>query len=134
MRNTIFIIAALFFIGAPAAQAKVSHLQNIDAGCEYAGRVATAQKMSELDMMADGSIQAVFGEDKTVIGIQFTRVARCGLFESMGFRTGDLLIEVNGVKVNSPTGLVMFFNYVRAMAPLIIKVQRSGQTGNLTIK
>lgn len=134
MKNTFFTMAAVFFITAPTANAKVSHLQNIDAGCNAISRTAAAQSMSTQDLLADGNLSISFNEDKSVKGVQFTHVMKCGLFESMGVRSGDILLEVNGIQVNSPTSLMIFFNRLRTMSPFLIKLERAGQTGTVTVK
>jgi general secretion pathway protein C len=64
---------------------------------------------------------------KRLIGIQVTDIHPGSIYERIGLRSGDIIKEINGHRVNSPRGIFQIYNEARQQPTVTISVDRGGQ-------
>ncbi|AWV88195.1 hypothetical protein DN745_02115 [Bradymonas sediminis] len=60
-------------------------------------------------------------------GLRFARVAPGGVFASLGFREGDIVLSVNGAPLNSQGDVLANFEKMRKMDVLNFRLERDGK-------
>jgi len=63
-------------------------------------------------------------------GLRFARVAPGGVFASLGFREGDIVLSVNGAPLNSQGDVLANFEKMRKMDVLNFRLERDGKPLN----
>lgn len=120
----LFLVAFLF--GLPSVQAQT---------CPNIIRFEEMNKLSLADFLKEArfKLQVDQATDK-ILGFKLLEMKSCGVYESMGFKLGDILVEVNGERYNSLTAVMDFYNALKEPAPLQVKVTRDGKQQSLTIQ
>lgn len=66
--------------------------------------------------------------DGRVSGIVMSPGANAALFESTGFRSGDVIVAVNGARIASPTDVAQLQSSIAPGARLVLTVERGSET------
>lgn len=66
-------------------------------------------------------------ENGQTVGFKLVRLQRGSLLEQIGLRTGDLLVEVNQVKLDSPEKGLQIFQQLREANNISLGLQRGGK-------
>lgn len=67
------------------------------------------------------------GSGGRVDGFRFVSLQPNSIYEKLGFKPGDVIKEVNGEPVNSPTKAMELYNALRTEARIKLKVERDGK-------
>lgn len=102
--------------------------------CPSINRTAVAQASGIDRILRQAHIVPVVDEDSIVHGFRFVYVRSCGFFESIGFRTDDVLLTVDNFPVRSPVGLIRFFNALMGEESFVVEILRDGKSNPIYIK
>lgn len=81
------------------------------------------------DILQQARVEPKYGTDGKVLGHSFTWIEEGSIFESLGFTKGDMLISVNGEKVNNDMEAQKLFQQFRADSQFSVVVENeSGET------
>ncbi len=92
------------------------------------------QSLSNLDTILRHARLRPFTAADGSQGFKFDRVWEGGVFEGMGFRQGDVLMSVNGDKVNSIDKAMQMFSTLKDNRAFNIDVQRNGKPTQLSFE
>ena len=67
------------------------------------------------------------GSGGRVDGFRFVSIQPNSIYEKLGFKPGDVIKDVNGEPVNSPTKAMELYNALRTEARIKLKVEREGR-------
>ena len=79
------------------------------------------------DILQQARVEPKYGTDGKVLGHSFTWIEEGSIFESLGFTKGDMLISVNGEKVNDNMEAQKLFQQFRADSQFSVVV--GGENG-----
>ena len=118
----------------PAAQQKSQTRSNSNLGIEDLGenrwhipaQVAEDTRSNVGDLLKQA--QAIpYLEGKKTTGFQIRMIQRGSLIEQIGLRKGDILREVNGVRLDSPEKALQIFGQLRQAKHISIGLERRGK-------
>lgn len=72
------------------------------------------------------------GSGGRVDGFRFVSIQPNSIYEKLGFRMGDVIKEVNGEAVNSPTKAMELYNALRSDNRIRLQVERDGRVENFS--
>ncbi|MGE0764033.1 MAG: type II secretion system protein GspC [Bdellovibrionales bacterium] len=72
------------------------------------------------------------GSGGRVDGFRFVSIQPNSIYEKLGFKMGDVIKEVNGEPVNSPTKAMELYNALRSEARIKLSVERDGRNEAFT--
>ncbi|MDE0151205.1 MAG: hypothetical protein OXK80_01745 [Bdellovibrionales bacterium] len=85
------------------------------------------------DILQQARVEPKYGTDGKVLGHTFTWMEEGSIFESLGFVKGDMLISVNGEKVNNDMEAQKLFQQFRADSQFSIVVEsENGETREIS--
>ena len=61
------------------------------------------------------------------VGFKLVELEKGSLLEKIGLRVGDLVVEINQVKLNSPEKALQIFQQVREANNITLSLMRNGQ-------
>lgn len=72
------------------------------------------------------------GSGGRIDGFRFVNIQAGSIYEKLGFKMGDVIKEVNGEAVNSPTKAMELYNALRTEARIRLTVERDGRVENFS--
>jgi len=66
-----------------------------------------------------------------LIGYEIFAIKQGSLFESLGLKNGDIISEVNGVKISNPAKAMSMFNQLKSASEINVSINRNGSNEEL---
>ena len=104
----------------------ISHkgISKIDENQYAVSRSSINEYLQQLpDILQQARVEPKYGTDGKVLGHTFTWIEEGSIFESLGFTKGDMLISVNGEKVNDNMEAQKLFQQFRADSQFSVVVE-----------
>lgn len=79
------------------------------------------------DLMKDVNIQPHF-EDGRPAGLRLSRIKRQSIFRKMGLRRGDIIVGVDGQRIESVGDVVAIYDSLTSASNVKLEIKRRGQT------
>ncbi len=94
-------------------------------------QIAEARR-NPTSLLSDADVRPKYDEQGQMQGVEVGDISPGSLFEDMGFQNGDIIVEFNGIPVNSPHQSLSLLKEFHEAKDISMVVQRNGQ--DVTLK
>jgi general secretion pathway protein C len=116
---------------APSSGDEISGTENE----KTVNRRFVEEQLKDLNsLLLQASSMPVYGPDGRITGYRVTKIQPGSVFERIGIRTGDLLEQVNGIRIDSPSTAVDLFNKLRTEERISLTINRDGTPTNINFQ
>lgn len=72
-------------------------------------------------------------KDGALLGYRVTPGQQSEQFAALGFKSGDMVTAVNGIKLDNPANTMVLYNAMRAAQEVVFELERDGQPVNISV-